>query len=244
MMRLLAWGWSGLKVAHASLGVKRELVALFVLLLPLVFHGYVHDYLAARGVRDWPVVQGAWPAVVLVSGYLYWRLLRHAVLFEYGARASLTARLLDPGQRYDTYVALGNRVLRLYHLEVENASRFGTARDVGATLLDYRKTGDAKVVDIRSRPKVANSETEKLDLNPGARVAFELCAIEVNGAGTGSSASATDERDSQTFSILPAGSGTIRVVVDAYDAPPWEEQYRVYIDSSGAMTIKPQNGIQ
>jgi hypothetical protein len=228
--------WSGLKIVHASLGWKREAIALLVLLLPLLFHEQTRLYLDARGVHDWPVVQGTWPAVVLVGSYLYWRLLRHAALFEYGARPVLTGRLLDPGQRYDTYVSLGNRVLRLYHLEVENLSRFGTARGVAVILLDYRKSGDTKVVDIRSRLKVANSDVEVLDLNPGMRVAYELCGIEVDAAGH----SAPEDRDRQTFSILPVGSGTIRVIAEANEAPAWEEQFRVYIDSTGAMTIRPR----
>ncbi len=79
------------------------------------------------------------PALLLAGGYLYWRLLRHAVLFEDAARPCLTARILDPGQRYDTYVALGNRVLRLYHLEVENTSTFRTARGALVNLVDYRR---------------------------------------------------------------------------------------------------------
>jgi hypothetical protein len=235
-MRAISRVLNGFRIVHASLGLKRESIVVLILLLPLLFHPEVRSYLAARGVGDWPVVDGTMPALVLAGGYLYWRLLRHAVLFEDAARPRLTARLLDPGQRYDTYVALGNRVLRLYHLEVENTSRFRTARRALVTLLDYQRTGDARVVEIRSPLKVANSDTEKVDLNPGARVVFELCGVEVNGAAPGS----VEAREQQTFSILPTGSGSIRLLTEARDAPSREEEYRVYIDSTGAMTIKPQ----
>ena len=84
--------------------------------------------------------------------------------------------------------------------------------------------------------KVANSDAETLDLNPGARVAFELCGIEVPGAGQ----AAIEEREEQNFSILRPGAATIRVAVQAQDAPTRREQYRVYIYTTGAMTIKPQ----
>lgn len=236
-MRLLAYVWNGLKIVHASLGLKREVATLCILLLPLLFHPQVRDYLLARGVRDWPVVDGTLPAIIVAGAYLYWRLLRHAIGVEYLARPSLTAQILDPALRYDTYVALGNRVLRLYHLEVANTSRFSTARRVTATLIDYQRTGDPKSVDIRSRLRVANSDAERLDLNPRARVAFELCAIEANGSATGAAA---EEREQQTFSILPSGSGTLRVLTEGYGIPALETQYRVYVDSTGAMTIKPQ----
>lgn len=234
-MRVLSWVWKGIRIVHESLGLKRELVVLFVILLPVLFHERARTYLETRGIQDWPVVDGTMPAIVLAGGYLYWRLLRHAVLFAYGTRPSVTAHILDPGQRYETYVVLGNRVLRLYHLEVANPSNFRTARGVFVTLADYQQAGDTKKVDIRSRLKIANSDAETLDLNPKARVAFELCGIEVPSAGR----AAIEDREEQNFSILPAGSGTIRVVVQAQDAPAREEQYRVYIDTTGAMTIKP-----
>lgn len=236
-MRVLSWVWNGIRIVHESLGLKREAIALLILILPFLFHERARTYLETQGVRDWPVVDGTMPALVLAGSYLYWRLLRHAVLFEYDTRPSVTAKVLDPSQRYETYVALGNRVLRLYHLEVANPSKFRTARGVFVTLTDYQQVGDTKKVDVRSRLKVANSEAETLDLNPGARVAFELCAIEVASGGQAS----IEERDEQTFSILPPGSGTIRVVVQAQGAPAREEQYRVYIDTNGAMTIKPQS---
>ena len=235
-MRLLVWVWNGARIVHASLGLKRETFVLVVLLLPIVFHERARSYAAAHGINDWPVVQGIMPAMLLAGGYLYWRLLRYAVVFEHIARPELAAHILDPSLRYDTYVALGNRVLRLYHLEVENTSMLRTARNVAVILMDYQKAGDAKVLDIRERLKVANSEAEVLDLNPGARVAFELCGVDVTGAEPAS----TEVRDNQTFSILPLGSGTIRVAVQAQDAPTREDQYRVYIDTTGAMTIRPQ----
>lgn len=235
-MRAISRVLSGFRIVHASLGLKREAIIVLILLLPLLFHPEVRNYLAARGLADWPVVDGAMPALVLAAGYLYWRLLRHSVLFEDAARPCLTARILDPGQRYDTYVALGNRMLRLYHLEVENTSTSRTARAALVTLVDYRRSGDVKVVDIRSPLKVANSDAERVDLNPGARVVFELCGVEVNGTTPAS----VEERTQQTFSILPNGSGSIRVFVEARNTPPREEEYRVYIDSTGSMTIKPQ----
>jgi len=238
-MRAISRVLNGLRIVHASLGLKREAIVALILLLPLLFHPEARTYLAARGVRDWPVVDGTMPAMVLAGGYLYWRLLRHAVLFEDAARPYLTAHILDPGQRYDTYVALGNRVLRLYHLEVENTSTFRTARGVLVTLVDYRRTGDARVVEIRSPLKIANSDSEKVDLNPGARVVFELCGVEVNGGAPAS----VEEREQQTFSILPSGSGSIRLFAGARNAPSREEEYRVYIDTTGSMTIKPQSEV-
>src|SRR5262249_2221568 len=157
-------------------------------------------YLDAHGFNAWPAVPGIWPAIVFAILYLYWHLLRHAVAFEYEARPGMRTQILDPGQRYDTYVALGNRVLRLYHLEVMNPSRSQTARNVSVTLLSYQLTGDKKVVDIRARLKVANSDAEELDLNPQGRVAFELCGVEVDGSVPTTPAEAREE---QTFSILP-----------------------------------------
>jgi len=198
----------------------------------------VHAYLAARGIQDWPVVDAAMPAVVVAGSYLYWRLIRHAVVFEHIAHPQLVVRMLDPGQRYDTYVALGNRMLRLYHVEVSNASRYTTARDVAVTLLDYQKAGDSRRVDIRARLKLANSDAEEIDLNPGARVIFELCGIEVNGAEP----VAPEARGEQTFSIVPPGSGTLRLFAEARDATAHEEELRLYVDTNGAMTIRPQSG--
>jgi hypothetical protein len=178
------------------------------------------------------------PAVLVAGAYLYWRLLRHVIILEVIARPSLELRMLDPGERYATLVALGNRMLRLYHLEVVNTSRFRTARRVAVTLVDYQKAGDGRAVDIRARLKIANSEAEQIDLNPGARVAFELCGVDVNGAETATA----EAREAQTFSIVPAGSGMLRVFAEARDAPAQEERLMVYIDTNGAMTIRPQAG--
>jgi hypothetical protein len=236
-MRLLAWFWNAARIVHESLGLKRELFVLLILLMPLVFHDNVRVYMATRGVNDWPVVDATMPAVLVAGTYLYWRLIRHVVIIEYLSRPTLVLRMLDPGQRYDTYVSLGNRVLRIYHVEITNASMFKTARDVSVTLIDYQKAGDARRVEIRSRLKVANSDAETLDLNPGAHVAFELCGIEVQG----SQAIAAESRETQTFSIIPAGSGTLRLFAESRDAPSREDELRLYVDTNGSMTIKPQS---
>jgi len=134
-------------------------------------------------------------------------------------------------------VALGNRLLRLYHLEVENHSNLRTAARVAVSLKSYQLTGDKKVVDIRSKLKVANSSAEEIDLKPLASVVFELCAVEANGADA---LGVAETREDQTFSILPVGSGTLRVVAESDDAPSIEKQYTIYINTVGAMTIKPQ----
>ncbi|MEI9901466.1 MAG: hypothetical protein WDN31_16490 [Hyphomicrobium sp.] len=236
-MRLLSWVWNGARIVHESLGLKREILVLAILLMPLAFHPETRTFLAARGISDWPVVDASMPAVVIAGSYLYWRLIRHAVIFEYVARPTLVVRMLDPGQRYDTYVALGNRMLRIYHVEIENASRYRAAHDVAIQLVDYQKAGDSRRVDIRSRLKVANSEAEALDLNPGARVVFELCGIEVSSTQS----LAPEARDEQTFAIVPVGSGTLRIVAEARDAPAREEELRLYVDTNGTMTIKPQS---
>jgi len=238
-MKLLSWIWSGARIVHGSLGIRRELLVLAILLTPLVFHPGMRTYLAARGVGDWPVVDAAMPAVVVAGTYLYWRLLRHAVTIEHISRPLLVMRMLDPGQRYDTFVALGNRMLRLYYVEVTNSSRFKTARDVAVTLLDYQKAGDSRRVEIRARLKVANSDADTIDLNPGARVAFELCGIEASGIEP----AAPEDRSEQTFSIVPPGSGTLRLVAEARDAAALEEEMRLYVDTSGKMTIKPQSAL-
>jgi hypothetical protein len=236
-MRAFRYVWNVARVVHASLGLKREAVGLIVFFLLFRFYEPARSYLAARGFTEAPDVPGLWTAIAFAGLYLYLHLLAHAVALQHTARAGLVMRILDPSQRYDTYVALGNRVLRLFHLEVENTSRTMTARNVSVTLVSYHQTGDKKVVDIRSKLKVANSDAEEVDLNPRARVAFELGGVVANGTGRMEPA---EERDSQTFSILPAGSGTIRVVAEASDVPATEEQYTLYIDSVGSMTIKPQ----
>jgi hypothetical protein len=236
-MRALSYVWDVFRIVHASLGLKRVAFGLIVFFLLIRFYEPARIYFAARGVDGFPDVPGLWPALAFAGLYLYLNLLAHAVTLEHTARPGLVMRILDPSQRYDTYVALGNRVMRLFHLEVENPSRSRTARNVSVTLQSYHQTGDKKVVDIRSKLKVANSEAEELDLNPRARVAFELCGIVVDGSGRLEPA---EERDGQTFSILPVGSGTIRVVAEARDVPAREEQYTLYVDSIGTMTIKPQ----
>ncbi len=169
--------------------------------------------------------------------YLLWHAVRYAATLERHAKPILSLKILDPSERYETYVALGNRVLRLYHLEVENVSRSKTAKKVSVALELYQKIGDKKLVDIRSKLKVANSDTEQLDLQPLGRVVFELCGVEADGADTMGLA---EPRESQTFSILPVGSGTIRVIGEAVGAPSRDERYTLYIDLKGAMTIKPQ----
>lgn len=236
-MRLLAWLWNAARIVHESLGLKRELFVLLIVLMPLAFHDNVRAYLATRGVNDWPVVEGAMPAMLVAGSYLYWRLVRHVVIIEYMSRPKLVMRMLDPSLRYDTYVALGNRMLRIYHVEITNASIFKTAHDVSITLVDYQKAGDTRRVEIRSRLKVANADAETIDLNPGARVAFELCGIEVHGTQP----AAPETRDTQTFSIIPPGSGTLRLFAESKDAPACEDELRLYVDTNGSLTIRPQS---
>jgi hypothetical protein len=225
------------RVVHASLGLKREAFGLVIFLVLIWFYEPARTYVAARGFSEAPDVPGLWTAIAFAGVYLYLHLLVYAVALVHTAQPALIMRILDPSQRYDTYVALGNRVVRLFHLEVENPSTSKTARDVSVTLVSYHQTGDKKVVDIRHKLKVANSDAEQLDLNPLARVAFELGGVVANGNGRVEPA---EERDSQTFSILPAGSGTIRVVAEASDTPATEARYLLYIDTAGTMTIKPQ----
>jgi hypothetical protein len=236
-MRVLTYVLNIGRVVHASLGLKRIAFGLIVFLLLMRFYEPARSYLAARGYPEVPDVPSLWSAIVFAGLYLYLSLLAHAVALEHAARPGLVMRVLDPGQRYNTYVVLGNRVLRLFHLEVENPSRSRTAHNVSVTLVSYHQTGDKKMVDIRHKLKVANSDAEVLDLNPRARVAFELGGVVANGNGRLEPA---EERDGQTFSILPAGSGTIRVMAEASDMPTREEQFTLYIDSAGTMTIKPQ----
>ncbi len=128
-------------------------------------------------------------------------------------------------------------MLRLYHLEIENRSSLRTARRVAVVLDSYQQTGDKKLVEIRSKLKIANASGEEIDLKPLARVVFELCGVAVNG---GASQGAAEARDEQTFSILPVGSGTISLVAESDDAPSIRKQYTLYIDTVGTMTIKPQ----
>jgi hypothetical protein len=225
------------RVVHASLGLKREAFGLVIFLVLIWFYEPARTYVAARGFSEAPDVPGLWTAIAFVGVYLYLHLLVYAVALVHTAQPALIMRILDPSQRYDTYVALGNRVVRLFHLEVENPSTSKTARDVSVTLVSYHQTGDKKVVDIRHKLKVANSDSEELDLNPRARVAFELGGVVANGSAK---MAPTEERENQTFSILPAGSGTICVQAISADTPAREEHYTLYIDSVGTMTIRPQ----
>lgn len=229
--------WNALRTIHSSLGLKREVFGLAVTYLLLRFYGQGTDYLLAQGFRELPDVHGAWIAAAFAGIYLLWNLLRHATELEHKARPRLALKILDPSQRYDTYVTIGERLLRLYHLEVENHSRSRTARRVAVTLESYQQSGDKKLVEIRSKLKIANAEAEDIDLKPLARVVFELCGVAVNGSGAPPTAEA---REDQTFSILPVGSGTIRIVAVSDDAPAIERRYTLYIDTAGTMTIKPQ----
>lgn len=229
--------WDCLRTIHASLGPKREVMCLVVSFLLFRFCEQAKAYLSAQGVHGLPDVQGAPLAVAFAGSYLLWNLLRHAVALENNARPMLSLRLLDPGQRYDTYVALGNRRLRLYHLEVENLSNARTAKRVAVSLKSYQLTGDKKVVDIRSKLKVANSSAEEVDLKPRATVVFELCGVDANG---GNGLGTAETREDQTFSILPTGSGTLCLAAESDDAPSVEKHYTIYINTVGAMTIKPQ----
>ena len=229
--------WNALRTIHSSLGLKREVFGLAVTYLLFRFYGQGTDYLLAQGFRELPDVHGAWIAAAFAGIYLLWNLLRHATELEHKARPRLALKILDPSQRYDTYVTIGERLLRLYHLEVENHSRSRTARRVAVTLESYQQSGDKKLVEIRSKLKIANAEAEDIDLKPLARVVFELCGVAVNGSGAPPTAEA---REDQTFSILPVGSGTIRIVAVSDDAPAIERRYTLYIDTAGTMTIKPQ----
>jgi hypothetical protein len=229
--------WNALRTIHSSLGLKREVLGLAVTYLLLRFYGLARDYLLAQGFPELPDVHGAWIAAAFAGIYLLWNLLRHATELEHKARPKLALKILDPSQRYDTYVTIGERLLRLYHLEVENHSRSRTARRVAVTLESYQQSGDKKLVEIRSKLKIANAEAEDIDLKPLARVVFELCGVAVNGSGASPTAEA---REDQTFSILPVGSGTIRIVAVSDDAPAIEGRYTLYIDTAGKMTIKPQ----
>ena len=229
--------WNALRTIHSSLGLKREVFGLAVTYLLLRFYGQGKDYLLAQGFRELPDVHGAWIAAAFAGIYLLWNLLRHAAELEYKAAPKLALKILDPSQRYDTYVTMGERLLRLYHLEVENHSRSRTARRVAVTLENYQQSGDKKLVEIRSKLKIANAEAEDIDLKPLARVVFELCGVAVNGSGASPTAEA---REDQTFSILPVGSGTIQIVAVSDDAPAMERRFTLYIDTAGTMTIKPQ----
>jgi hypothetical protein len=175
--------WNALRTIHSSLGLKREVFGLAVTYLLLRFYGQGRDFLLAQGFRELPDGHGAWIAAAFAGIFLLWNLLRHATELEHKARPKLALKILDPSQRYDTYVTIGERLLRLYHLEVDNHSRSRTARRVAVTLESYQQSGDKKLVEIRSKLKIANAEAEDIDLKPLARVVFELCGVAVNGSG-------------------------------------------------------------
>jgi len=243
MRAFLTFVWEALRVLHASLGFGREVAGLAVCFLLLRFYEQVYEqakaYLALHGSPALPQVPGAWLAAAFASVFLIWHLLRYAIALRRGASPVLSLKILDPGERYETYVALGNRLLRLYHVELENASRSMPANKASVSLECYQQAGDKRQVDIRSKLKVANSDAEEIDLKPRGRVVFELCGVEAIGADASERAEA---RESQTFSIVPLGSGTIRVLAEASNAPAREEHYTLYVDRTGTMTIRPQAG--
>jgi len=236
-MRLLAFVWDAIRVLHASLGLGREIFGLAVCVLLFRFAEQAKAYLALQGVRGLPDVPGAWLAAAFASLFVIWHLLRYAIGLYHSARPVLSLKILNPSERYETYVALGNRLLRLYHVELENASQSRAASKASVSLECFQLAGDKRQVDIRSRLKVANSDAEEIDLKPRGRVVFELCGVEASGADATERAEA---RESQTFAIVPFGSGTIRLLAEAANAPAREEHYTLYVDGTGTMTIKPQ----
>lgn len=238
MWALLAFIWDAIRVLLASLGFVRAVLGLAVGFVIFRFYAPARDYLGSKGVPGLPDVPGAWLALAFASIFVIWHLLRYAVVLQRGAKPVLSLKILDPGERYETYVALGNRLLRLYHVELQNASCSKPARRTTVSLECYQPAGDKRQVDIRSKLKVANSEAEEVDLKPRGRVVFELCGVEAIGADA--SMAAAEERDGQTFSIVPAGGGTIRLLAEAENAPSIEERFTLYVDRRGAMTIKPQ----
>ena len=237
MRALFSYAWGSVRVICSSLGLTRSVAGLVVGFLLYRYYAQAADYLAEQGFQHLPSIPGAWLAGAFGALYLLWHVVRYAVTLERRARPVLSLKILDPSERYETYVVLGNRVMRLYHLEVENTSRSRAAKKLSVELVSYQKTGDKKLVEIRSKLNVANSDTEQLDLQPLGRVVFELCGVDANGADTMGLA---ETRESQTFSIVPVGSGTIRVIAGAVGAPSTDEHYTLYIDLTGAMTIKPQ----
>ncbi len=237
MRALFSFVSEALRVLHASIGLTRALVGLALCALLFRFYAQAKDYLALHGASGAPDVPGAWVALAFASAFLIWHLLGYAVALRREARPVLSLKILDPSERYETYVALGNRLLRLYHVELENASPSKPANKATVSLECYRLAGDKRQVDIRSKLKVANSDTEEIDLKPRGRVVFELCGVEATGTDASERAEA---RESQTFSIVPAGSGTITVLAEAENAPAREEHYTLYVDRTGTMTIKPQ----
>lgn len=228
------------RTLRASLGFARIIVGVVLCLLIFGFYEPAKSYLAQKGIEGLPDVPALWLALAFAGVFLIWNLLRYAIELQRRMRPVLSLKILDPGERYETYVALGNRLLRLYYVELENASHATSARRTTVSLECYRLAGDKRQVDIRSKLKVANSEAEEVDLKPRGRVAFELCGIEAIGDNAAAMAEA---RDVQSFSIVPAGSGTIRLLAEAENAPAIERRYMLYVDGRGTMTIKPQPAV-
>ena len=226
-----------LRVLHASLGVGREIFGLTVCLVLLSFYEPGRTYLASQGFRELPQVPGAWVAAAFASLFLIWHILRYAIVLQRATMPTLSLKLLDPSERYETYVSLGNRLLRLYHVELENGSHSKSANNASVSLESYQQAGDKRCVEIRAKLKVANSDVEEMDLKPRGRVIFELFGVDAIGADA---AERAEERESQTFSIVPVGSGVIRLLAEASNAPAKEEHYTLYVDHTGTMTIKPQ----
>jgi hypothetical protein len=239
MWALLAFVWEAIRVLHASLGFVRGAFGLAVCVLLFRFYEQGRAYLELQGLRGLPEVPAVWIALSFAGLFLIWHLLRYAILLRRDARPVLSLKILDPSERYETYVALGNRLLRLYHVELENASASRPANNATVSLECYQQAGDKRQVDIRSKLKVANSDADEVDLKPRGRVVFELCGVEAIGSDASARAEA---RDNQTFSIVPPGSGTIRVLAEALNAPAKEEHYTLYVDRTGTLTIKPQAG--
>jgi hypothetical protein len=238
MVALVAFVWDAMRALFASLGFSRAVLGGAACVAIAVFYAPAKQQLALKGFDSLPDVPGGWIAFVFGSLFVVWNLLRYAVVLQRGAKPVLSLKILDPGERYETYVVLGNRLLRLYHVEVENASRSKPARRTTVSLETYQMAGDKRMVDIRSKLKVANSEAEEIDLKPRGRVIFELCGVEA--VEVKAETASAEERDGQTFSIVPSGSGTIRLLAEADNAPAVEEHYMLYVDSRGVMTIKPQ----
>jgi len=237
MWALLAFVWDAIRTLNASLRFVRALLGLGLGFAIFRFYAPARDYLASKGVEGLPEVPGVWLALAFGSLFVIWHLLRYAVVLRRAAKPVLSLKILDPSERYETYVTLGNRLLRLYHVELENASRAIPARRTTVSLECYRLAGDKREVDIRSKLKVANSDAEEVDLKPRGRVVFELCGVEAIGE---EAAATAEPRDGQTFSIVPLGCGTVRLRAEAENAPSLEANYTIYVDQRGAMTIKPQ----
>lgn len=237
MWAVFAFLRDAVQVLHSSLGIWRALAGLAIGYGLFAFYEQARIYLATLDVRGLPDIPGAWVAAAFASVFLIWHLLRYAMALHRSIRPVLSLKILDPSERYETYVALGNRLLRLYHVELQNGSRSTSASKANISLQSFQLAGDARQVDICSRLKVANSDAEEIELKPRGRVVFELCGVEVDDAGAAARAEA---RDAQTFSIIPTGSGTISLMAEAANAPACAQRYMLYVDARGIMTIKPQ----